>query len=72
MSFYFFSIDNPDEVVNGSRPHVTELGPYFYKETRRKEDLLEVDGDKLFYSTYMDYTFDAVSTLIFIQPLDLF
>ena len=60
MKFYFFAVDNPDEVSAGERPNVTEVGPYVYRETRRKEDLLTVDNDKLYYSTYMEYHFDQV------------
>ncbi len=61
MKFYFFAVDNPDEVSAGERPNVTEVGPYVYRETRRKEDLLTVDNDKLYYSTYMEYHFDQVN-----------
>ena len=62
MKFYFFNVDNAADVVSkGAKPFLSEKGPYVYKETRRKEDLLTVDGDKLHYSTYMDYTFDKVS-----------
>jgi hypothetical protein len=61
MKFYFFNVDNAANVtLFGEKPFLSEKGPYVYKENRRKEDLLTVDGDKLHYSQYMDYTFDQV------------
>lgn len=65
MKFYFFSVTNPEEVSKGSKPILKELGPYAYKENRRKENLLEVYGDKLYYASYIDYTFDEVIILYF-------
>jgi hypothetical protein len=63
MQLYIMSVSNPGEVVNGARPQVVEHGPYVYRETRRKENILNVEVDKLHYGAYMDYTFDQVKTL---------
>ena len=65
MKLYFLTVDNPEEVSNGDKPNVTEIGPYVYRETRRKEDILEVDADRLYYSTYMEYHFDQVKYFYF-------
>ena len=29
--FYFFEVENPDEVFNGAKPALREKGPYTYK-----------------------------------------
>ncbi len=61
MKLYFFNVENAENVTSfGSRPFLREVGPYVYREVRRKEDLLEVEGDQLYYSSYMEYYFDEV------------
>ncbi len=62
MKLYFFNVENAKNVtLLGSRPFLREVGPYVYREVRRKEDLLEVEGDQLYYSSYMEYYFDEVT-----------
>ncbi|XP_068127176.1 lysosome membrane protein 2 [Hyperolius riggenbachi] len=39
MKFYFFDVVNPQEVLNGEKPFVHELGPYVYREYRPKENI---------------------------------
>ena len=29
--FYFFDLQNPDEVLKGGEPDVVQIGPYSYK-----------------------------------------
>lgn len=31
MKVYFFNVTNPDEVSNGGRPIIKDLGPYVYE-----------------------------------------
>ena len=31
IKFYFYNIDNPQEFMNGSKPKLTEMGPYIYR-----------------------------------------
>ncbi|VDN50449.1 unnamed protein product [Dracunculus medinensis] len=31
ISFTFFSVNNPDEVINGGTPKFREMGPYVFK-----------------------------------------
>jgi hypothetical protein len=36
MKLKFLTVENPDDVTNGSKPQLKELGPFVYRETRRK------------------------------------
>ncbi len=35
----YFDLTNPDDVLNGAKPIVTEVGPYAYREFFRKFDI---------------------------------
>ena len=59
MNFHFFNVENGPKVRTGSKPHLTQYGPYAYKEIMRKEDLTHGGADSLYYNKYMAYTFDA-------------
>ncbi|KAG7223936.1 hypothetical protein INR49_015192 [Caranx melampygus] len=39
MQFYFFNLTNPEEVLEGERPAVVEIGPYTYREYRPMEQV---------------------------------
>ncbi|XP_066501918.1 lysosome membrane protein 2c isoform X2 [Hoplias malabaricus] len=45
MQFYFFNLTNPDEVVNGEKPVVIEVGPYTYREYRPMENVIFMEND---------------------------
>ena len=62
MNFRFFNVTNSEEVKAGKKPIVKEVGPYVYREVRRKENVLEVDEDKVKYGLYMEYHFDKGQT----------
>ena len=49
MNFRFFNVTNSEEIKRGNKPTVQEIGPYVYREVRRKEDVFEVDGEYLQY-----------------------
>ena len=63
LLFRFFTVTNPDEVTkNGAKPNLTEVGPYAYKEVRRKEDIFMADNDKIQFGQYYEYHFDKAET----------
>ncbi|XP_004703268.1 lysosome membrane protein 2 [Echinops telfairi] len=37
--FYFFNVTNPEEILQGETPQVTEVGPYTYRELRDKANI---------------------------------
>ncbi|XP_072261661.1 lysosome membrane protein 2 [Pyxicephalus adspersus] len=39
MTFYFFNVTNPLEIMEGEKPVVDEIGPYVYREYRPKENV---------------------------------
>ena len=43
MKFTFLNVENPEEIKNGIIPIVREIGPFTYKEVRRKENILYVE-----------------------------
>jgi len=58
MKFTFFNVENPDEVRAGTaKPNVTELGPFSYREVRRKENILSIQ-DEISFGSYIHYEFD--------------
>lgn len=64
MNFRFFNVTNVADVKSGQKPILKEVGPYVYREVRRKESVNEVDRDKLNYGLYMEYHFDQEQTQI--------
>ncbi|XP_067231942.1 lysosome membrane protein 2 [Chanodichthys erythropterus] len=45
MQFFFFNVTNPDAFLKGeAKPHLTEMGPYTYREYRPKQNVSFVDN----------------------------
>ncbi|KAF5894663.1 lysosome membrane protein 2-like, partial [Clarias magur] len=42
--FFFFNLTNPDEFLAGQKPHLTQMGPYTYREYRPKENVTFVEN----------------------------
>ena len=43
MKFYMFNVTNTDEIKDGKKPILEEIGPFTYKEVRKKENILNVE-----------------------------
>ena len=63
MSFMMYNVDNPEEIVNGSKPKLTEVGPFVYRETREKQNLhYSADDCSIKFGQYKRYDFDEERT----------
>jgi len=58
MSIHFFNVDNPEEVLAGELPVLSQIGPYVYREAREKMNEIQ-EGDMLSYGEYKEYKFDT-------------
>ncbi|XP_055380715.1 sensory neuron membrane protein 2 [Condylostylus longicornis] len=61
---YIFNITNPDEVQQGAIPTVSEIGPYVYRQYRRKIiKEFSKDNTTVTYVQQQFYIFDKVASL---------
>ncbi|XP_066245553.1 sensory neuron membrane protein 1-like [Euwallacea similis] len=59
FKIYFFNVTNPEEIQNGAKPIVTEVGPYWYDEIKEKVDVVDNDTeDSLTYTPYDVFRFN--------------
>ncbi|KAJ8670662.1 hypothetical protein QAD02_001921 [Eretmocerus hayati] len=58
LKVYLFHVTNPEEVANGAKPNVTEVGPYVYDQNLKKRDIVKIN-DTLTYHRYYVLTFNA-------------
>merc|ERR1719348_928830 len=62
MKFTFFNVSNTEEVRAGTaKPQVNEVGPFIYREHRRKDDITTED-ELISFGSYIAYEFDAEET----------
>jgi len=60
---YVFDTQNPQEIVQGAKPSVIELGPYAFHENFNKIDVSwSDDGDTVTFRNQRYYTFDPANT----------
>ncbi|XP_068628131.1 sensory neuron membrane protein 2-like [Battus philenor] len=55
---YIFNISNPEEVINGEKPRLAEIGPYVYKEYRERTVLGYGENDTVKYTLKKSFVFD--------------
>ena len=56
---YYFTVQNPSEILQGAKPIVTQVGPYAYNEFYVKFNISWSDnGDTVTYNTQKYYLFD--------------
>lgn len=59
LQFYVFNLTNPAEVSIGTgKPYLVELGPYTYRETRRKVNITWNDNGTVSYKQIRSWFFD--------------
>ena len=62
MKFYVYHVNNPEEVIQGGKPNVTEKGPYSYLEKRLKVDIRSGEGldllERIEFGQKKTYFFD--------------
>lgn len=54
--YYLFGIKNPNEFIRGSKPIIKEIGPYKYREFRRRK-ILEYKKDKVIFTERTHFQF---------------
>ncbi|RZC43076.1 sensory neuron membrane protein 2, partial [Asbolus verrucosus] len=63
FSVYLFHIENSEEILTGAKPNITEVGPYVYKQTRRKTVLYtDSEEDVIAYTQQETFEFDAAAS----------
>ena len=45
MKLTFFNVTNPEAIVNGDKPEVSEIGHFAYREVREKQNILPINDD---------------------------
>lgn len=57
MQFYMFNLTNPDEVKQGRRPYVVQIGPYTYQEKRKKFNIVFNENGTVTYQQKRTFFF---------------
>ncbi|XP_062502833.1 lysosome membrane protein 2-like isoform X1 [Corticium candelabrum] len=60
---YFFNVTNPDHVITGSKPLLSVVGPYVYRDVRVKTNITFSDNQTVLqYKLHSFYMFDREKT----------
>eukprot|EP00057_Strongylocentrotus_purpuratus_P027008 XP_011681482.1 PREDICTED: lysosome membrane protein 2 isoform X2 [Strongylocentrotus purpuratus] len=58
LEFYVWNLENPEGVVKGDKPNVTERGPYVYREERPKVNVTEHENGTVSYTSPQSFYLD--------------
>jgi len=61
MNFNFFNVTNPQEIKNNQQPKVQEVGPFAFREERKKVGISQI-GDTITYGSHISYHFDEAAS----------
>ncbi|XP_072171246.1 lysosome membrane protein 2-like [Diadema setosum] len=61
LDFYVWHLENPLEVEKGHKPNVSQRGPYTYRESREKVDVVKHDNGTLSYVQPLSFVVDPDS-----------
>nr|ANQ46505.1 sensory neuron membrane protein 2 [Phyllotreta striolata] len=59
---FVFDVQNPDDVLQGAKPRVKEVGPFVYKVAKWKDDVQWTSPDEISYHSYTKFEFDEASS----------
>lgn len=59
MQFYVFNVTNVHEVLLGGKPYLQEIGPYTYREYRKKVDIQHNDNGTVTYRQIKYWVFNS-------------
>ena len=57
-----YHVINPDEIVKGAKPNISEIGPFVYRVYRKKVKIKRPDKCSIQYAQYKRYRFDIMKT----------
>ena len=57
-----YDVINPDDIISGAKPHIKEIGPFVYREYRKKVRIKRKDNCSIQYAQYKRYHFDMEKT----------
>ncbi|XP_014290616.2 sensory neuron membrane protein 2, partial [Halyomorpha halys] len=59
LNVYFFTLDNPEAILRGETPKLSQVGPYVYREKWEKVDIrVDDEKDTISYRQKIDFVFD--------------
>ncbi|XP_048458515.1 lysosome membrane protein 2-like [Rhincodon typus] len=63
LQFYFFNVENKQEILQGGRATVRQLGPYTYKEFRHRANVSLFSNSTISASTRRSFVFEPTMSV---------
>ena len=57
-----YHVINPDAIIGGAKPKISEIGPFVYRVYRKKVKIKRPDKCSIQYAQYKRYRFDLLKT----------